>query len=655
MVDSADPTRAYRPDIDGLRALAILLVIGYHYFGLPGGYIGVDVFFVISGYLITGMLLADIEGSRLSLFDFYARRVRRILPPLLVVIVATFIVGWAWLLPYDFRELSDEICASALYVFNFLLWHQSGYFDVSASMKPLLHLWSLAVEEQFYLAWPAFLLLANRWRRRTDLGIVAILLASFLINVITIQDDQTAAFYSPLSRLWELASGGLLAQYERLRCESRLQPGRDLPAELWPARYFSVAGLLLILSCSALYVSSSRFPGYLAAAPVLGAVMTVAGGAGAWVNRTLLACRPMVYVGKLSYSLYLWHWPVLVLARLLYTDEPSRYLNGACLALSCLLTLGTYYCCERPIRQIRVNAGNAWKFLSVGIGSSVIVAAFAFLTSSEILGRTTDSNLITKKYEQPNNGCHVEGGPNHKTNTAGFAPCEVIRFPRRPVVFLLGDSHSYALYQGLQPYLDARQINLVEYTVVYCLPLSATGNGTACAGDYKYILDRIERDKPDLVVLSAHHFHWSRTEEAEESPGYEKLISKHMADFLRSGAQHVLIVGQVPIWRGSLPRILNLEYLRFGQGAPTRMFTGLVHESLQIDDTLKSTSALFGVPYYSLKDQLCNAQGCLTRVGGLLPDDLIVFDDGHLTSAGARYLVDSGLGKRIDSILDGQN
>jgi len=651
MFESGDPKRAYRPDIDGLRALAILLVIGYHYFGLPGGYVGVDVFFVISGYLISGMLLDDLEGSRLSLLDFYARRVRRILPPLLVVILTTFFVGWVWLLPYDFRALSEETCASALYVFNFLLWHQSGYFDASASTKPLLHLWSLAVEEQFYLVWPAFLLLANRWKHRTDLGIVAILLASFLINLVTIQDDHAAAFYSPLSRLWELASGGLLAQSERLRYGAWLRGGREVAKASWPTSYFPIAGLLLILGSAALYNASSNFPGYLAAVPVLGAVLIVAGGTRPWLNRAFFACRPMVYVGKLSYSLYLWHWPVLVVATLLYGDEHFRYLNVACLALSGLLASGTYYYCERPIRQIPVNIGNAWKFLLAGIGSSVTVAAIALLMLSGILIRTTDSKLITEEYKRPKNGCYADGA-THKTNTAAFVPCEVISFPGRPIVFLVGDSHSWALYQGLRPYLDARQINLVEYSVVYCVPLSVAGNGTACDGDYKYILDRIERDRPDLVILSAYHLLWSHTQ--VEPPGYEKLVSKHMADFLHSSAQHVLVVGQVPIWSGSLPRILNQEYLRFGQGAPTRMFTGLVPESIQIDDTMRSTNAEFGVPYYSLKDQLCNAQGCLTRVGEKLPEDLIVYDDGHLTTAGARYLVGSGLGQRIDSLLAAQ-
>lgn len=651
MPDVVDPIRAYRPDIDGLRALAILLVIGYHYFGLPGGYVGVDVFFVISGYLITAILLADLGESRLSLLDFYARRVRRILPPLLVVIIAVFVVGWLWLMPYDFRALSEEIWASALYVFNILLWHQSGYFDAVADTKPLLHLWSLAVEEQFYLLWPAFLLLANKWKRRTDLAIVAILLISFLVNLITIQDDQAAAFYSPLSRLWELASGGLLAQFEPIFNRAPLQVGRDVTNAPRSKSFIPIAGLLLILSAAVLYNRGSNFPGYLASVPVLGAMLIIAGGAGSWLNRAFLAFRPMVYIGKLSYSLYLWHWPVLVLATLLYPDQQFKYLKGACLALSGMLAWGTYYCCERPIRKIPVDAGNAWKFLLIGIGSSGTVAALAILVSSGMLVRTTDSKFIAKEHRPAKYGCFANGRIGYKPDMAVFASCEVIRFPGRPVVFLVGDSHAYALYQGLRPYLDARRINLVEYSVVYCMPLS-TGNTTpVCGGYYRYILDKIERDKPDLVILSAHHLIWSRTVLAGESTQYDELVSQQMAEFSHAGVPHALIVGQVPIWNRTLPRILNEEYLRFGQVAPTRMFTGLEHESIQLDDSMKLTSAKLGIPYYSLKDVLCNAQGCMTRVGDDLPEELIVYDESHLTAVGAGYLVGSGLGQRIDSLL----
>ena len=333
---------------------------------------------------------------------------RRILPPLLVVILATLLVGWVWLLPFDFRVLSKEAAASALYVFNFLLWHESGYFDVASGTKPLLHLWSLAVEEQFYLVWPAFLLLAYWCKRRTDLAILGILLVSFLVNLLTVQGDQTAAFYSPLSRLWELAAGGLLVQLACRRSRSTRQCEARCHA-VFPTHCRSIAGLVLILGAALLYTSRSQFPGYLAAVPVLGAVLIVAGGERAWLNRAVLARGPMVHVGKLSYSLYLWHWPVLVLATLLYTDQHFRYLPGACLVLSILLAWGTYYWVERPIRRLAVNPTSAWRFLALGIGASLTIAAFAWLTSAGILARPADAGLITKDYQRPENGCTFAG------------------------------------------------------------------------------------------------------------------------------------------------------------------------------------------------------------------------------------------------------
>ncbi len=346
-------------------------------------------------------------------------------PPLLVVILATLLVGWVWLLPFDFRRLAQEAGASALYVFNFLLWHEAGYFDIAASTKPLLHL----------------------CKRRTDLAILGILLASFLVNLLTVQGDQTAAFYSPLSRLWELAAGGLLAQLERDSIGRQVQAGRRAAAPSWSTSCLPVAGLLLIFGAALHYTSSSNFPGYLAAVPVLGAVLIVGAGERAWLNRTVLASAPMVYVGKLSYSLYLWHWPVLVLATLLYADKHFRYLRVACLALSALLAWGTYHGVERPSRRIAVNPDSAWRFVAFGSGASLSIAAFAWATSAGLLARPGDAKLITQDYPRSENGCTFPGLSALGPRLAVFAPCEIHRFPGRSVVVLVGDSHANARFR----------------------------------------------------------------------------------------------------------------------------------------------------------------------------------------------------------------
>jgi hypothetical protein len=387
----------------------------------------------------------------------------------------------------------------------------------------------------------------------------------------------------------------------------------------------------------------------LAVVPVLGAALVLAGGAQAWLNRTVLACRPMVHVGKRSYSLYLWHWPVLVLPALIVADLDFKYLNEVCLVASCLLAWGSYYWCEWPIRRIPMNTGNAWRFVTVGVGSSVAIAAVGFLLASGTLARASDSGLITRKFERPEDECTFAGSAAAKPNTSIFAPCEVVRYPGRPVVVLVGDSHSASLYSGLKPYLDARHINLFRYSATGCAPLLTKGASRGCAATYEYVLGKIESNPPNLIIVCAYYLKWTQYD-----VGYEEYIIQRMAQLRRGGRQNVLMVGQMPIWGDTLPRILNQKYLRLGHTAPIRMFTGLLPESLKIDATMQSSSKSLGLPYYSVKDQLCNAQGCLTRIGDRLPDDLIVFDDGHVTVSGARYLLATGLGQRVDSLLNPQ-
>jgi len=203
---------SYRADVDGLRAIAVLAVVAFHAApsGLPGGFVGVDVFFVISGYLITSLLRQSLADGSFRASTFYARRIRRLAPSLVVVLAAVLAAGWTWLLTDELAQLATHVASSAAFIMNLALWSETGYFDAAAEQKPLLHLWSLGVEEQFYLIWPAFLWVTRRWRQPSlVIGVVAIL--SFAINVLTVHTAPAAAFYLPTSRLWELALGGLLA------------------------------------------------------------------------------------------------------------------------------------------------------------------------------------------------------------------------------------------------------------------------------------------------------------------------------------------------------------------------------------------------------------------------------------------------------------
>jgi peptidoglycan/LPS O-acetylase OafA/YrhL len=339
---------AYRPDIDGLRAVAVLAVLAFHAFphAAPGGFAGVDVFFVISGFLISGIILEDLQRGRFSLADFYWRRVRRLFPALVVVLLACLALGWLVLLPDEFSRLGKHVAAGAGFIANLAFWREAGYFDTAAELKPLLHLWSLGVEEQYYLVWPLVLLLF-RSRPRAMLGaIVAIAAASFAANLYLVEVRPSSAFYLPVSRFWELLAGASLAWLAVYRKNA---PPRFADAKAW-------GGLVLVAAGFALLDRTRDFPGCWALLPVAGTALLIGAGPRAWLNRTLFSNRAVVYVGLISYPLYLWHWPLLSYARIAEGGEPSIALRCALLAASFVLAGATYEFVEKKIRFARPGA-----------------------------------------------------------------------------------------------------------------------------------------------------------------------------------------------------------------------------------------------------------------------------------------------------------
>ncbi|EHP40293.1 acyltransferase 3 [Cupriavidus basilensis OR16] len=287
----------YRADIDGLRAIAACSIVLFHAFpqALRGGFVGVDVFFVISGYLIGKIILSGVATNTLSFADFYARRIKRIFPALLIVLAACYAFGWVTLLPGDYKELGKHVASGAGFVSNFALWTEAGYFDAAAETKPLLHLWSLGIEEQFYIFWPLLLWLCGRFRINALIPIAAVCIASFALNVLTIHSHPTAAFYSPLSRIWELLIGTLLA-YQHLNNRSIL-PGRSAIK--------SVLGALLIIVPIASLPQSVAFPGWWALLPTVGTYLMIDAGSQAWLSRRVLATKVFVWFGAISFPLYL--------------------------------------------------------------------------------------------------------------------------------------------------------------------------------------------------------------------------------------------------------------------------------------------------------------------------------------------------------------
>ena len=341
---------AYRCDIDGLRAVAIGTVVLYHAFPttVPGGFIGVDIFFVISGFLISGIVFTQMGLGRFSFREFYVRRACRIFPALVLVLGSTCIVGWMWLLPGDWQRLGEEVRGGAFFFANFVFLNQAGYFDQASVLKPLLHLWSLAIEEQFYIAWPLAVLLTYRNRALLPLLILTGMVASFALNFAQVTQSPTPTFYMPTTRAWELLLGCLLA-YRAHFSKGAVARAFSAIEILLPSELRALLGLLLIAAGVALFDSHQLFPGWRALFPTLGAALLICAGPTTKINRLLLGNPPMVFVGLISYPLYLWHWPILAFATIYNGGTPGfeeRLILIAC-AIGCAVL--TFYFIERPI------------------------------------------------------------------------------------------------------------------------------------------------------------------------------------------------------------------------------------------------------------------------------------------------------------------
>jgi peptidoglycan/LPS O-acetylase OafA/YrhL len=450
----------YRPDIDGLRAIAVLSVVAYHAFPswLTGGFIGVDVFFVISGYLISTIIFENLDKGTFSFSEFYSSRIRRIFPALLLVLIACFAFGWFALLADEYKQLGKHIAAGASFISNFILWNEVGYFDNSAKTKPLLHLWSLGIEVQFYIVWP--LLLWFFWKRKFNLLIITVIVAltTFILNLKGVEQDIVATFYSPLTRFWELLSGCLLAWftlymkdafantkskivlllYRILYSERQEGDGKTL------ANALSFVGLFLLLYGFLRINNELSFPGNWALMPVLGTLLIITAGSKAWVNRTILSNKVAVWFGLISFPLYLWHWPLLSFVRVVEGEVLSSIRIVAVL-LSIVLAWLTYLFVERPLRLGKQSKAKVTALLMLAFTFGYI----GFITYSK--DGISSRNSI-KRFELLNS--------QFKYNLP-------LGRPETANIMLIGDSHAAHLATGLKLYLDDLT---ADYTYPGCIP-----------------------------------------------------------------------------------------------------------------------------------------------------------------------------------------
>lgn len=623
---------AYRPDIDGLRALAVLAVVVFHAFPslLRGGFVGVDVFFVISGYLITRTIVHEHDAGDFSLARFYARRARRIFPALVLVLLFTVGGGMLLLPAHEVERLGRHVAAGSLFSSNFLLWHEAGYFDAASAGKPLLHLWSLGIEEQFYLVWPAVLIAFPRWTRFRLRAVALLAVASFALNVLTVGHDATAAFYSPATRAWELMIGALAGL-------ASLRPHRVALARAW-REGAAAAGVALILAAMVLLRAELLFPGWYAALPAVGAALLIAAGPRAWINRRVLSHPAAVAIGLVSYPLYLWHWPMLVLARRvtgtgLATQELSPAVALTMVVASLAAARLTYSLLERPLKRPALPLV-AWR-------AAYALAAMALLGGTMAISRADfDADALTA--ERARNDWATPKSPD--------AVYYLSRRHDEPRIVFLGDSHAEQYYPAVRAALPDSLARAVAFSTHGGCPFLPTYLPASCGSAYARSMRLAAGPSVRRVIIASawdmYSFDGHQGEAFQPSAGdlarVLPLLERDVRH-LRALGKEVVLIGPHPHDGLADPELLaaHTRVGRFGLQAPSHFapsfpLADFRRRTAAADTLLSRIAQATGAVVIDPAAVLCPGGSCLTMDEHRVP---LRKDSNHLRPfAAIRYL-----------------
>lgn len=620
---------AYRPDIDGLRAIAVLLVVFYH-FGLgpfTGGFIGVDVFFVISGYLITQILRHDIEAGQFSLIEFYARRVRRIFPALLLTIGAATVAGWFLLMPADYEALGWQAGTAILGLSNFYFYSATGYFAPNADLQPLLHTWSLAVEEQFYIFWPVTLALC--WRatggaaRKIATAIAALVALSFLLSVYQVHQGASAAFYMLPFRAWELGLGALLSFAPAIN-------------KRWLSELLVVAGIGAILSSAFLLKSTMHFPGYNAVYPCVGAALIIAPKASSRSAR-LLSLAPLTLVGKISFSLYLWHWPVLVLFRHIHYERQPSNIEAALMLLLCLvLAWLSWKFVERPFRNPMLFPHKRTFSIAAVFTSIMVVTALGISWQNGVPSRLPGSAL---SLAQGVSDVSPKRAECHRPNAMKAEPisdsCVFGDQNVKPNIFVWGDSHGVEISYALGELLQDRNQSVMSVTYSSCVAaLDVNFNySPGCANHNSAVLDYLSESADISTVILIGRYAWSDRDAGE---AFRVGIAAAIEAVTLLG-KSVVIVDPVPEFPTSVPHAASRMALYEHEAALQMSREDYLGQNKATLDLLDTLTAKHDLRRVSTTSALCRAEYCFaTRNGRAL-----YYDNHHLSMTGARIVAPS--------------
>ena len=651
------PGLSYRSDIDGLRAVAVVPVVLHHagIAGVPGGFVGVDVFFVISGFLITKILAREILENRFSLISFYERRARRILPALFVMLAACLVVGWFLLLPGQYEDLAQSTVATLLFVSNVWFWLADGdYFGKGVELAPLLHTWSLAVEEQFYLFFPLLLWGLAKLRRRVWITVIALIsCVSLIASIWATQAMPVANFYLAPTRIWELGIGALLAigAFPTLR-------------QRFEFEVFGGVGLVLIIGSIILLSDETPFPGLTAVPPCLGAAFLIwAGMHGTSLAGKALSLPPMVWVGKISYSLYLWHWPILVAARLQHGSADLPMATAlACVLLSVLLATLSLHFVERPFRKPAAKGGFSRPeiFTGAGVGMAFLMAAALVLFVKDGMPGRIPADLAEemRKFEKPHhlmNACR--GWQSEKE------PCKIGIASGESAgndVVVWGDSHAGALLPGVDAWLKANNMAGKAFVKPGCPPLlgvwrvdMASDHGcdtyNEMVAEYIEELSDVgvvivaarwalategtraqgEKGKPAILAASG-----ERSTGIADNPKHVERGLHRLLDRFRNQGIRVLLVGGIPEIGFNVPQAIAGS-IAFGtelRAPPTR--EEFDHRNARAHAILSAVSRDLGAIFVQPADLLCDVS-CRIQLDG----QPLYQDDDHLSEIGANWMI----------------
>jgi peptidoglycan/LPS O-acetylase OafA/YrhL len=628
-VSALNQQTTYRPDIDGLRAVAVLSVLAYHLgvVGFPGGFVGVDVFFVISGYLIASQIYSETTEGTFSILQFYERRARRILPALFATIIASATAAVSILYPSELVEFARSGIASSLFAANIYFYLVSDYFGPAASTVPLLHLWSLGIEEQFYILFPLLVWAGAKSVRRRQAFVLTILcVASLGFSQFLAMTHPVAAFYLPFGRAFELLIGCLLAFSTVPKPRSTA-----MATGVW------LVGASAVVVAIASFDVGTRFPGIAALLPCLGAAAMIWAGPAAAVSQ-LLELRPVVYVGKISYSLYLVHWPILVFGKRLfpYYFDTWSFTIAATL-LTVLLAAISYEWVEQPFRRRSWGKNRTAKVLGVSATSIfAIVILGAWTVHESGFQANTDQRIkralaflqFDLKPMFRSGVCFLD--PDQQMRDLDLTQC----LPEKTKAVLWGDSYAAALYLGIRDALAPRGISLGQLTASACAPIVGREAPLRphCKSFNDDALPLLVTRKPGLVILAAS---WPTDRSAME------YLDQTTAALVSAGIK-VVVLGSLPIYKMSVPTLLAR---RIHDNTADRMSADDIEINyMHASDAALSERRNNEVRFISIFATICPGERCPLEAS---EDTPMQFDIAHLTDVGSHYFA-----KRLMPLID---